>query len=96
MNVRARRWAASPKRLAQVVALTTSSRTRSASSAVSAARKPVSPSTIDSARPPTASAALGVRHSAASITVSDQPSDCEAVRLTQARPYSSALRSSST
>jgi hypothetical protein len=51
---------------------------------------------MDSVRPPTASDALGVAQSAASITVSDQPSDAEAVTFTQARPYSSALRAPST
>ena len=41
-------------------------------------------------------ATVGVAHMAASITASDQPSDWEAVMFTQARPYSSALRSWST
>ena len=47
------------------------------------------------ARPPPARR-WACRHSAASITVSDQPSDWEAVKLTHARPYSSAFVSSST
>ena len=54
------------------------------------------PSSIDSGSPPTASAALGVRYIAASITVRHQPSAEEAVRLTQARESSAAFSSSLT
>ena len=74
----------------------TSSRTRSVSSAGSSASAPVSPSTIDSGSPPTRSAALGVAHAAASMTVRHQPSADDAVSDTHADAYSSRLRSSDT
>ncbi len=60
------------------------------------ARRPVSPSTIDSGSPPTAMATLGVPHAAASITVRHQPSAEEAVMFTHARWNSSSFFSSLT
>ena len=84
VNVSARASAAAPSRVAQLVVLEQVPDAAASGRRDRAASMPVSPSTIDSRRPPTASAALGVPHSAASITVSDQPSDAEAVTCTQA------------
>ena len=82
---RARSSAAAPIALAQRLVVRPARRTASASSPASSASRPVRPWSIASGRPPTASAALGVRHAPASITVRPQPSAEDAVTFTHAR-----------
>ena len=95
VNVAARSRAAAPIR-ARSSESSTSRCTAAVRPGPSSASSPVSPSAIDSGSPPTRSAALGVPHVAASITVRHQPSAEDAVTLTQAEAYSDAFVASST
>ena len=84
VNVSARSRAAAPSRSRSSLSDDQLADLRCQLRGRSSPARPVCPSTIDSRRPPTASAALGVPHSAASITVSDQPSDADAVMCSHA------------